>query len=401
MRGESHQVSPRGEVGNNAKRRESRTEAEQGLANALLGLYKVYSPLTQVQIAKRLHRSPSAISQYVNLQRFAPVTFVKSFYEEALKISGDPSAMPIGLDELLALHDEAGRDGWSRRNGSFGGREHASLRDLEVLPVDSEGVNWQPSVDVVAWDGIDDVRSLLADARPEDAARLLDHAATWISAAELRSAVVSCRVLGFVDGAEALLRSASRRGDDFVLEVTREFVRAGQLEDIQTLLLGSETPAPVKSPKSAVSLNASAPSSAINQAMAGTGTMMRDVPGTSAESRPQSAGDGLSRCAGSAAAEDRRAVDLPGQHTGVRASGGHEAGRGCDASPVAIDPETGEFMCPFSGLSGEEHLSLVGESDGVSGRADEEGYVCADSAGHVHCSCCDRYYLSPRQMGQW
>jgi hypothetical protein len=381
-------MSPRGQVGN-GKRRLGCTEAERAFTDALLAVYGQLRPRTQADVAEELFCSASAMSQYFNLQRSVPVAFVKALYRVALEAVGDVSAMPLRLDELLALHDEAGREAWSRKNGSVPGpRKSADLLSATEAPVLHGHADRRSAVGAEAsWDGIDDVLQLLEAGLPEDAARLLDHAGSSLSAKEVQSSAASCRSIGFDDGAEAVLRSASRRGAEHVVDVVRELTRAGQHIDIAVLLLGGDD----------VVADGDSASSGDNSTLNGTSIhgatraldteadlMMansepdQDAAGSRLE--PAAAGPFRSS-AGAAESGDRRYVFLPRQR---------EKPDGCDAGPIVVDPMTGDCECPECGTEGMKW------PEDLYGETDDAGMVdpprCPDQANHIYCTDCGRWF---------
>ncbi|WP_194927341.1 hypothetical protein [Catenulispora pinisilvae] len=353
-------------------------------------MYEKLKPRTQAEVAGLLYCSASAMSQYFNLQRSVPGAFVKDLYRVALDAVGDASAMPLGLDVLLALHDEAGREGWSRRNGSVPApREPADLPPTAEAPVQSRYADRHPVVGAAArWDGIDDVRQFLEAGRPQDAARLLDHAGSSLSAQEVQLSAASCRSLGFDDGAEAVLRSASRRGAEHVLDVVRELARAGQHADIAVLLLGGDAEDDGDSSTSngtsllhRTALHRTARALDTEADVMMTNSDPDEAAAAGSRLEPVAAAGRSGGSAGPPEPGDRRFAFFPRQHNGPC---------GCDAGPIAVDPMTGDCECPGCGAGGMNCVEdSWGETDDVE-TADLP--QCPELAEHVYCSHCTSWW---------
>ena len=376
-------MSPRGQVGN-GKKRWVCTEAERKLTDALLEVYEVFKPRTQAEVAALLYCSPSAMSQYLNLQRAIPLDFVEALYTAALALEavGGIAAMPIQREELLALHDEAGREGWSRRNGSAAAGAPRDGAFTAALPVPSGNGDRQFDVQPVPhWEGVEDIRRLLADGRGNEAARLLDHAGASMSASDVRVAAANCRDLCFDGSAEAVLRSAGRRGTEHILNVTRELVRAGQHADVVILLLGDGSDAESDNMNStAVQRTAHAPETELDVMM-----VNEDLEAPSSSRLGSVTAIGTGGCAGPISEGDRRSAIFPRQRV---------SDQECGAGVIGLDPATGGYVCACSNFD-QETFSICGESDDDGDDLDtEEGGVqpCPDQADHIYCEACDRYW---------
>lgn len=361
-------MSPLGQVGN-GRRRSQCTDAEREFTAALVAVHKLFG-LRQSEVAALIHYSPAAVSQYLNLQRAVPMDFVEKLHSAAADHVGGAEQLPIRREELLDLWEEAGRDGWSRQNGRIG-RQRMRASALPGAAVEGDRQGGSP--EGLAWDGLDDVRLLLESGHDDAAALLLSHVGAALSAEEVRLAAAACRSLGFADGAEALLRSASRRSPEALIEVVTELTRAGQHGDVVVLLL-----ADAADRQTDVSAADRVVEPTITESSTEASEMSEER--AVADGRLESA-DADSDCAGPAGNGDRRNVGVPRQRV---------AHAECGATPVGRNVDTGELECPRCGAVGEAGLSLCGES--FEDEPDPER--CPWYAEHIRCSECGAVWLA-------
>jgi hypothetical protein len=221
-------MSPKGQTGT-SRQVVKCTDAELKLVYALRQVYSLLGSITQSQVGLMVHCGGPTVRQYMSLQRLPTPAFIRGLYEEAVSAVGDETGMPVRLDDLLAQRDEVGRAQWSARNS---GRQRRAAAPDPTAPVlrssqlDSE------------WDGVDDVQRLLADGRPQDAAVLLAHTGFSLAPEKVQRATAACRAIGLNDAAEAILRSASRRTPESLLQVVAALARASQHGDVVVALRG-------------------------------------------------------------------------------------------------------------------------------------------------------------------
>ncbi|MCG7524535.1 hypothetical protein MHW47_08815 [Streptomyces sp. OfavH-34-F] len=239
------------------------------------------SPRTQAAIAREANQEPTTLSNHLNGGRIPDESLLRDFYavvEKDAAATGD-GPLPHSLDALLELrtrakkkhcdcctvgHPAATEDSAAQQQPASPAaanpelartrrlRQHVRRRVFSQRPKPGgvpvpprEGDRHPADAVELTWPEAETIAAYLADGRNHDASFLLWQAGTSYAAADIVSAVTSCRIAGLNDAAEAILINVAERTDrQAVLNVAAALGAAGRHEDVTFILAAAMRPAP-------------------------------------------------------------------------------------------------------------------------------------------------------------